>query len=135
MKKFDNYCSNLAVLEKSYDEDRNNEFIISGIIDKFSIQFELGWKVLKELLIYEGALAGKSGSPRQIIKEAYRIFDFMDEKIWLSMLQDRNDTSHIYDGNMAKRLVARILEEYIPEFRALYDNILNTYKDSIKNIG
>lgn len=135
MKKFDNYCSNLEVLEKSYDEDRNNEFIISGIIDKFSIQFELGWKVLKELLIYEGALAGKSGSPRQIIKEAYRIFDFMDEKIWLSMLQDRNDTSHIYDGNMAKQLVTRILEEYIPEFRALYDNILNTYKDVIKNIG
>ena len=32
----------------------NNVFIISGIIDKFSLQFELGWKVLKELLKYEG---------------------------------------------------------------------------------
>ena len=52
MKKFDNYISNLAVLEKAYGENLENEFIISGIIDKFFVQFELGWKVLKELLRY-----------------------------------------------------------------------------------
>lgn len=47
MKKFDNYRKNLDVLRRSDQQDLNNEFIISGIIDKFSIQFELGWKVLK----------------------------------------------------------------------------------------
>ena len=47
MKKFDNYVSNLEVLQKAENEDLDNEFIISGIIDKFFIQFELGWKVLK----------------------------------------------------------------------------------------
>ena len=56
MKKFDNYRKNLDVLRRSDQQDLNNEFIISGIIDKFSIQFELGWKVLKELLTYEGRL-------------------------------------------------------------------------------
>ena len=50
MKKFDNYVSNLAVLKTADREDLRNEFIVSGIIDKFYIQFELGWKVLKELL-------------------------------------------------------------------------------------
>ena len=50
MKKFDNFVSHIDVLAKAKDEDLENEFIISGIIDKFSIQFELGWKVLKELL-------------------------------------------------------------------------------------
>ena len=54
MKKFDNYRKNLDVLRRSDQQDLNNEFIISGIIDKFSVQFELGWKVLKELLTYEG---------------------------------------------------------------------------------
>lgn len=39
----------LNVLEKAENEDLNNEFVISGIIDKFFIQFELSWKVLKEL--------------------------------------------------------------------------------------
>lgn len=122
-------------MEKAYNEDTDNEFIISGITKIFYIQFELGWKVLKYLLTYEGTPGIDLRTPRQIIINACKIFDFMNKKIWFLMLQDRNDTSHIYDGNMAKRLVARILEEYIPEFRALYDNILNTYKDSIKNIG
>ena len=50
MKKFDNYVSNLRVLERADKEMLDNEFIIRGIIDKFCIQFELGWKLLKELL-------------------------------------------------------------------------------------
>lgn len=50
MKKFDNYRSNLSVLETAKNEDLNNDFVISGIIDKFAIQFELSWKVLKELI-------------------------------------------------------------------------------------
>ena len=36
------------------EQDLTNEFIIGGIIVKFSLQFELGRKVLKELLRYEG---------------------------------------------------------------------------------
>lgn len=47
--KFDNYITHLRVLERADQEKLDNEFIISGIIDKFSIQFELGWKMLKEL--------------------------------------------------------------------------------------
>ena len=60
MKKFENFVSNLEVLKKAKYEDLDNEFIISGIIDKFFIQFELSWKVLKELLItkrnYKGGI-------------------------------------------------------------------------------
>ena len=47
MKKFDNYKSNLSVLSMAGNQDLSNDFIISGIIDMFNIQFELGWKVLK----------------------------------------------------------------------------------------
>lgn len=52
MKKYENYVSHLRVLERAGQERLDNEFIVSGIIDKFSIQFELGWKLLKELLAY-----------------------------------------------------------------------------------
>lgn len=134
MKKFDNYCRNLTILESAYKENLDNEFIISGIIDKFSIQFELGWKVLKELLIYEGALAGRTGSPREIIKEAYHSFDFMDEQIWLHMLKDRNDTNHIYDGSLAKQLALRILAEYIPAFQTLKAQIQSRYKTILNEL-
>lgn len=68
MKKYENYLSNLAVLERAEKEDLSNEFIMSGIIDKFYVQFELGWKLFKELLKYEGKRVAATGSPRQIIK-------------------------------------------------------------------
>ena len=127
MKKFDNYCSNLRVLERADKEMLCNEFIISGIIDKFSIQFELGWKLLKELLDYEGSRVPATGSPRGIIKEAYAVYPFFDGEIWLKMLRDRNDMAHIYSGNAAKELVGRILQTYIPEFQRLEKELRRAY--------
>ena len=91
MKKFEHFKSNLKVLVTAENEDLSNEFIIGGIIDKFFVQFELGWKVLKELLSYEGQAISATGSPKMILKTAFTIFDFMDEDIWLGMLKNRND--------------------------------------------
>lgn len=134
MKKFHNYVSNLTVLSRAKEEDLENEFIISGIIDKFFIQFELGWKVLKELLKYEGYGMANTGSPREIIKTAYSVYEFLGEDLWLSMLRDRNDMTHIYDGGSAKRLVQRILSDYIPEFVRLQKEIETHYKDKLDEI-
>ena len=128
MKKFDNYSNNLAVLEKAYMEDLENEFIISGIIDKFYIQFELAWKVLKELLRYEGNSIANTGSPREIIKASYAVYEFIDEDIWLSMLRERNNMTHIYDGNEAKELVKKIIDEYIPAFCLMKEEIEDRYQ-------
>lgn len=134
MKKYDNYVSHLNVLKQADKEQLDNAFIISGIIDKFSIQFELGWKVLKELLAYEGSSAAATGSPRGIIKEAYAVYPFFDGEIWLDMLKDRNDMAHIYDGNAAGELVERILSCYIPEFIRLERELNRQYADILKTI-
>ncbi len=134
MKKYDNYVSHLNVLKQADKEQLDNAFIISGIIDKFSIQFELGWKVLKELLAYEGSSAAATGSPRGIIKEAYAVYPFFDGELWLDMLKDRNDRAHIYDGNAAGELVERILSCYIPEFIRLERELNRQYADILKTI-
>lgn len=126
MKKYENYISNLRVLEKAENEDLENEFIIGGIIDKFFVQFELGWKLLKELLVYEGRSDFITGSPRSIIKTAYVLWEFIDEDIWLDMLKDRNNVTHIYDSGEARRLVGDILSRYIPAFLKL-ESDLNDY--------
>ncbi|MGN0362119.1 MAG: HI0074 family nucleotidyltransferase substrate-binding subunit [Bilifractor sp.] len=134
MEKYENYCNNLKVLERAGEEDLTNEFIVSGIIDKFMIQFELAWKLLKELLKYEGDLVSASGSPRQILKEAYRIFPFINEKIWLEMLNARNETAHIYNKEAALALVEKILGHYIPEFQHLRREVEQLYGDQLKSI-
>lgn len=134
MKKFDNYCSNLAVLKLADRQDLSNEFIISGIIDKFFVQFELGWKVLKGLLVYEGIAAAATGSPRQIIKEAYKYYSCMDETIWLSMLSQRNNMSHLYDGEAAKDLMRKVIAEYIPAFEVMEEYLFDRYGDVLDSI-
>ena len=91
IKKYDNFKSHLQILNQAEKQDLTNEFIISGVIDKFFIQFELGWKLLKELMKYEGHSIAITGSPRMIIKEAYKVYGFIDEDLWLRMLRDRND--------------------------------------------
>lgn len=132
MKKYENYVSNLKVLSSARNEDLSNEFIISGIIDKFFIQFELGWKLLKQLLQYEGDAQAAIGSPRSIIKAAYAIYDFIDEEVLLTMLNARNDMTHIYDGQAAKQIVNNILEEYIPAFEALTQDLERLYGERLQ---
>lgn len=131
MEKFHNFEKNLSILEKADQEDRTNEFIVNGIIDKFMIQFELSWKLLKELLKYEGIIEAESGSPRQILKAAYQTYDFIHEKVWLDMLDERNHTAHIYNGDAAEKLVEKIITEYIPEFQSLKNHLLQRYGERL----
>lgn len=127
MKKFDQYCANLQVLSQAPQEDLENEFILSGILNKFSLQFELGWKLLKELLLYEGRSEAQSGSPREILKAAFVLYDFLDEDVWLTMLKDRNNINHIYDGSQARRLAGVVLAVYLPAFLHLRDCLAQRY--------
>lgn len=131
MKKFEQYSRHLQVLCRAEQQDITNEFIVSGIIYKFYIQFEFGWKVLKELLRYEGANQAATGSPREIIKTAYAYFDFIEENIWLEMLRDRNDTTHIYNEEAAQQLVEKILHRYIAVFVTLEQHIRERYENEV----
>lgn len=134
MKKFENFKENLKVLKEAGKQDLKNEFVTGGIINKFYIQFELSWKVLKELLVYEGVTEAANGSPREIIKAAYRTYDFINEETWLSMLSERNSTSHVYDKKAAKALVEKIISEYIDTFVDLEEHIEERYRNIISTL-
>lgn len=118
MKKYDNFASALATLSLSSDQDLTNEFVQGGIIAKFSLQFELSWKLLKALPAYEGEATAKTGSPRDILKAAFHCYDWLDEATWLGMLRDRNDTAHIYNAELVEPLVRTIIESYTPHLSA-----------------
>ena len=135
MKRLDNYLSALDTLREAPTQDLENEFVVGGIINKFFLQFELGWKLLKALLAYEGAPVVASGSPRDIIKAAYRYFDFIDEAQWLQMLRDRNDTTHIYNEQLAIALVDKVIKDYLPEFEHMGRSIQARYGEELDSIA
>ncbi|HAM16772.1 MAG TPA: nucleotidyltransferase [Eggerthellaceae bacterium] len=134
MRRYDQYERTLKVLSRADEQDLSNEFVQSGVIDKFSLQFELGWKTLKGLLCYEGDASAATGSPRDVLKSAYRCFGFIDEDVWLAMLQDRNTITHLYDEGAVLALLGRILDGYIPAFQQLRDAIETRYGETLRLI-
>lgn len=80
-----------------------------GVIQRFEFTFELLWKTLKIFLEYEGI---DVKTPRDSLKEAFRITFIEDEEIFLDMLEDRNMTSHIYDKETSEEIFKRIKLNY-----------------------
>jgi len=92
-------------------EKAEDELDKDGVIQRFEFTFELLWKALKIYLEYNGI---EVRTPRNSLKEAFRINLFDDEEIFLDMLADRNLTSHIYDKETSEEIFDRIKAVYIP---------------------
>ena len=124
MKKYDNFKSQLrAILEGIEDLDKFNRPITrSGLINQFNTLFELTWKTLKEYLNEQGYSDVKN--PRAIFKKAFYEDLIDNEEAWLDMLKSRNDTSHIYNEELAIGTCDKIKDVYIQEFIKL-DKVLS----------
>ena len=93
-------------------EQAKDELDKDGVIQRFEFTFELLWKALKIYLEYQGIIVK---TPRDSFVEAFRIDLISDEKIFLDMLEDRNNTSHIYDKETSEKIFNRIKKNYQTE--------------------
>lgn len=66
-------------------------------------------------------------SQTSLSKAASSIYGFTDDALWLSMLRERNNTAHIYDGGAALKLIATVIASYIPEFGCLQEGLVSCY--------
>lgn len=95
-----------------------------GVIQRFEFTSELFWKTLKIFLAYKGI---ETRTPRDSLKEAFRINLIEDEKLFLNMLEDRNKTSHIYDESTADDIFVRIKNEYVQLIEKTIQKIKTKY--------
>ena len=111
--KRDNFKKAVQRLRKAMDAyDRSGDDVMrDGVIQRFEFTFELAWKALKEYMQEQGSMA-ELQFPKQILREAYAARLIDDESVWLSMLADRNATSHIYDDKTAADIALRIAQSY-----------------------
>ncbi len=82
MKKFENFKAALVNLNDifSYKEPYGN-VEIAGMVGLYEICFEQSWKAMKELLENFGYAEGATGSPRTILKTAYKAGMISDEEM------------------------------------------------------
>jgi nucleotidyltransferase substrate binding protein (TIGR01987 family) len=111
-KSFEHTYSALKVFKEALDEPvmLKSRLNVDGTIQRFEFTFELFWKLLKRILASKGTVDVRF--PKDVLQEAYAGDLIDDEKSWLSMLEDRNNTSHTYKRKLAEEIFSRIPAHY-----------------------
>ena len=124
MKKIENFQAALKNLKDiySYQEPYGN-VVITGIVGLYEICFEQSWKAMKEILETHGYAEGATGSPRMILKTAYKAGMITDEELWISALVSRNNVAHAYNERIAMDIINQTKEKYYDMFVQLSQTI------------
>ncbi|MFH1738129.1 MAG: HI0074 family nucleotidyltransferase substrate-binding subunit [bacterium] len=117
----------LARLREALHEPEANCLAVDGTIQRFEFVIKLYWKTLKRLLAAEGV---QTLSPRETLRGAYEAKWIQNETAWLQMLKDRNETSHIYDEAIARRIYKNI-QTYFSEMEQTYDFLLQRFENNL----
>lgn len=120
-KRFKSYCNSLESLKEARERDPGDSFVLSGTVQKFSLTFDISWKIMKDIIVnYHKIQSFATGSPRETLRIAASV-NLVDDDRWMEMLDKRNELSHDYDGGMAEELFPVIISEYIPLFEKFRD--------------
>lgn len=115
MKRFEERKQDLAKATERLKEALNEEeteIAIDGTLHRFEFTFELAWKTMKDLMEYNGIIE-LTGSPREVLKNAFQNGIIEDGETWINMMLARNSLSHLYDEEASRKIYKDIKEKYI----------------------
>ncbi|KDR94935.1 nucleotidyltransferase substrate binding protein, HI0074 family [Peptoclostridium litorale DSM 5388] len=125
-KKYENSMRGLNKLLELQDiKTVESDVFRDALIQRFEFTFEMIWKLLKAYMEDQGIQ--DINAPKAVLKEAYAQNLIDHEDVWISMLKDRNLTSHIYSEAVAVRISKDIIVSYIP----LFEKLLNMLEAKI----
>ena len=118
IRRFKSFQNSLDSLAEARERDLSDSFVLSGTSAKFSITFDLAWKVMKDILVQYYAITGfVTGSPREVLKQSFQAKLITGDE-WIDMLKIRNQLAHDYDGVIVNEHCQTIIHLYIDK---LYD--------------
>lgn len=124
MKKYENFCASLKNMKEIYDYDEPyNTVVLTGLVGLYEICFEQSWKMMKEILEIHGYEEGATGSPKIILRTAYRAGMIKNEDAWLRALQEQNNVTHSYNEKIALEIVRQAKAIFYDLFVQLKDEI------------
>ena len=85
--------------------------------------------MVKEVLRRHGYEESATGSPKMILKTAYKAGMLKDEALWMEALQARNNVAHAYNREVAQDIVQQTKDNFYQMFLELKDEIDNRWSD------
>jgi len=114
----------VSKLEDALEIPKDRELVVEGTIQRFEFVLELMWKTLKRALEFEGIFPK---TPRESLREAFKIGWIEDEQLWINMLDQRNLTSHLYLHDELVEEKYEEIKQMAPALRVMLDFLLSRY--------
>ncbi|WP_163712864.1 nucleotidyltransferase substrate binding protein [Mangrovibacterium lignilyticum] len=118
-QRFSNYKKALATLTKGieqYHEKGLSDLEKQGLIQGFEFTHELSWKVMQDFLKDKGE-TGIYGS-KDATRLAFNRELITNGELWMSMIADRNLSSHTYQDDISTQILNRIVNSYFDLFKS-----------------
>lgn len=134
-KRYESFSNSLKSLSEAKERDLSDSFILSGTGAKFSITFDLSWKVMKDIMTQVYMVSDYiAGSPRDVLRKSFELGMINEEDSWLEMLRLRNTLSHDYDGIVIAQACEKIVNNYInsfDKFKATVESIIKPINNEV----
>jgi len=116
---FEQALTKLEFFLKDFDQ---SEVQRAGIIQAFEFTFEQCWKYLQKMAQIEGV---NVASPKKAFQWAFsaNLISTDQEQIWLSMIDERNQTTHTYRDAIAAKVLSNIQSHYAGAFQKLLEKV------------
>ncbi len=126
-QNFEKAYQRLLTAINRYQQSQEDLLILEGLVQTYEFTYELAISTTKDFLIYAG-YADIAGS-RLIIKQALQDNIISNGSAWMQAIEDRNLTSHTYNEEIAKAVVANICSTYFFLIKDLYEYFKKQYDE------
>jgi nucleotidyltransferase substrate binding protein (TIGR01987 family) len=124
---FAKFTCALANLERTMALPEDNEDYRNSAILAFLLAQETAWKAIKWVL--KDKIAIEVAGPKPVLQEAFlQAWLGNDDKVWLSMAQDRNLVAHTYNAEQVLEIYYRV-KDYVVALRKAHDLLTEKYPD------
>ena len=118
-QRMESFGAALARLDEACAQPSYTNLELAGLVQTFVFSYELGWKVLRDLLLHEGL---DPNSPRDVIRQGFEAGYLGEDdcETFLDAVGRRNLLTHTYRDETAREAEASIKNRYHPMLRRLH---------------
>lgn len=116
---FQQYAS---MIRKAKEEGKDNVITLHGMVHVFYGALDVAIQILQDMVYHTGGEVSFMTPVRELIMEAYELYAFIDDEVWMDMVEERDDRRFKEEDLEGK--VERICTIYMPALSLVVEKAL-----------